>query len=436
MADLSHISARQISLVLDVSRALAMIQDLERLLRQIIDSTTQLLDCRRASIWLHDPKRRVLRTRVATMEPELMVPDKSGIVGSTLTKNLVINVPNAYDDPRFDRNSDRRTHFRTRNLLSAPMVDLAGSPVGVLQALNKKHGPFGGSDEALIGLLADQAAVAIQRQRLFEEATEAAGLRREMSVARRVQQALLPSVLPRVRGFDCAAWTATASLTGGDCYDLWGTRDGRMAVLLADASSHGIGPAIIVSQVRSMVRLLVDRIGAPVQILDAINARLAADLTPGTYVTAILAIVGSDGQIEWASAGHGPSLLMSRPGGKIRELGGTSLPLGILPDPKVEPTAPESLQMDPGGALMLLSDGVFEAVSSQGKRFGLSPAERALRETTRQKPQVAVDRLARLVERWRGDSQAADDQTIVIVSRLLPLGRVMPVQRLPKRSDS
>lgn len=424
MANLKSISAKQISLVLEVSRSLAVVLELDSLLPMMAEAACELLQCRRASVWVHDAHAHQLRTKVALRSGEIVLPDTSGVVGAAFTQNAVLNIPHPYEDPRFNPESDKRSNFVTESLLAAPMVDLAARPVGVIQAVNKMGGPFTAGDEALIGLLADQAAVAIQRHKLHEAAGKAEAMRREMSIARAVQRALIPAVAPEVPGLLAAGWTKAASMTGGDCYDLWTLTDGRLAILVADASGHGIGPAMVVSQVRAMVRLLCEPLSGepcdsdPLSVLARINRRLELDLTPGQFVTAFLAFIGSDGKIDWASAGHGPFLCKKSPESPVECLwGGSGMPLGIMPD-CFDNSAPAAavLRLEPGGTLLVMSDGVFEAFDPSGNQFGIPRVTEVL-GNAHATPAELITALRQTVDAWHLRDDPQDDQTLVAVQR-------------------
>jgi sigma-B regulation protein RsbU (phosphoserine phosphatase) len=425
VANLTSISAKQISLVLEVSRALAVVLELDSLLPMMAEAACDLLHCQRASVWLHDPKPRQLRTRVALRSEEIVVADSAGVVGSAFTQNVVLNISNPYKDPRFNPEADRRNNFVTESLLAAPMLDLSARPVGVIQAINKLGGPFTAGDEALIRLLADQAAVAIQRQRLHESAARAEVMRREMNIARSVQLALIPALAPEIPGLVADGWTKPASMTGGDCYDLWRLADGRLAVLVADASGHGIGPAMVVSQVRAMVRLLCEPIGGqacesdPTTILARINRRLEIDLSPGQFVTAFLAFVSSNGEMSWASAGHGPFLVKRSATSPVECLwGGTGMPLGIMPDCfEIAETSIEPLKLEPGGTLLVMSDGVFEAFNPSGTEFGVPRIIQVLKRNWAS-PGELIAEVRKSVEAWHLRDDPKDDQTLVAVQRV------------------
>jgi phosphoserine phosphatase len=259
---------------------------------------------------------------VALQSTPIRVPTGAGIVGHVFRSNHPLHVPRAYDNPRFHPDPDRRSGFVTRNLLTAPMLDMDGKPVGVIQAVNKSVGDFDGSDEVMIQLLADQAGVAIQRYNLQQAAVQAMALRRKMDLARAVPQALIPQTVPRIEGISAAGYTKAASITGGDCYDLWKTSDGRLGIFLGDASGHGIGPAMVVTQTRTLIRAMCDvrRDVSRREVLACANARLVQDLEAGQFVTAFVAFVSQD-RAEWCSAGQGPVLFRARAGRIFRSRG-------------------------------------------------------------------------------------------------------------------
>ena len=197
MASDNFISADQFRQLLGVSRLLAVTTELDPLLVRLAEAATDLLGCERASIFVHDAAAGQLWTTVALKAGRpIRVPVNRGIVGVAFRENKIINCAEAYKDLRFDPASDQASGFVTRSLLAAPMADLSGKPLGVLQAINKLNGPFTARDEMLVQLLSDQAGVAIQRYRLQAAAVESTALRREFELARRVQDKITPKAAP------------------------------------------------------------------------------------------------------------------------------------------------------------------------------------------------------------------------------------------------
>lgn len=409
------LSDLQMRMVLDVSRLLAVPTDLDSLLVQIAEICTEMLSCERASIFLHDPAQQQLWTKVALGSPEIRVPSTAGIVGHAFTQNEQIHVSDPYNDSRFNPEPDRRSGFVTRNLLTCPMMDLDGKPLGAIQAVNKCARDFDKSDIAMIHLLAEQAGVALQRNHLQLAAMESVALRHEMELARKAQQALIPKDAPRVPGIEAVGWTLPASLTGGDCFDLWRTPDGRLGILLADASGHGLAPAMVVAQVRTLVRALSEMESDPHRLLVRVNQRLAEDLDWGQFVTAFLGFLSPDGTLRWTSAGHGPVFVCPN-----EKCGPVSLdppvqPLGIVSNWIDDPPAP--IRLEPGGSLILVSDGIFEAINASGEMFGIPRMLACMDAHQCGNPADLLAALREEVRLWHGLSEPLDDQTIVIVRR-------------------
>ena len=414
--EVGAISVEQVRLVLEVTRMLAVTTDLDPLLQRIAEAATTLLNCERASIFLHDPAADQLTTKVALLSAEIRVPVTAGIVGATFTANEVLHVPQPYDDPRFNREVDKKTGFVTRNILSAPMASIDHKPLGVVQAINKKSGAFDSSDFALIQMLADQAGVALQRYHLQLTAVRAEGMKHEMNLARKVQDAMLPKEIPALPGLEAMGWTRPASVTGGDCFDLWPTPDGRLAVFLADASGHGLAPTLVVSQVRTLIRAFNDVDDDPRSLMARANSRLSQDLESERFVTAFLAFIAPDGMMTWCSAGHGPILLRCGQDQKIDELVPGELPLGVMPELTGDPSPP--IRIHAGGALAVVSDGIFEAMNPAGEQFSMERVIQTMNEKCACAPAEVISTLTNAATLWTGTDEPVDDQTIVIVRRI------------------
>lgn len=415
LAAVPPVSDQQMRLVLDVSRMLAVPTDIDDLLFSIAEAATVLLGCERASIFLYDENARELWTKVALGSAQIRLPCNKGIAGYCFMNAELVCVHDPYHDPRFNPEPDRKSGFVTRNLLTAPMMDIDGRPLGVIQAINKRHGPFEDADQALIQLLAEQSGVAVQRNNLQLQALQMVELRHEMDLARATQQALLPKRPPRVPGIECCGWNCPAGVTGGDCWDLWPMRDGRLGIFLADASGHGIGPALVVSQARTLVRAISETQPDPHALLERVNGRLVEDLEWGRFVTAFLAYLAPDGRLAWSSAGQGPTLYRTDLAAPLLPLDPPVQPLGILSNWMEDAPAPVFLR--PGGSLILVSDGIVEAFDPAGEPFGEPRMRRVLDACRHATPAEVVDALRASVADWQGPGDPLDDQTIVVVQR-------------------
>ncbi len=252
-------------------------------------------------------------------------------------------------------------------------------------------------------------------------------LESDLQLARQIQQKTFPRELPRLQGFDLVVWSEPADETGGDSYDVIGLDgDGTMTegeadaeravLLLADATGHGVGPALSVTQLRAMLRMAV-RLGCDLSGLAThVNEQLYADLPANRFITAWFAEVRvADSTIATFSAGQAPLLVYRAADDQVEVLNADAPPLGLFPALPI--LAPPPVEMRPGDIYAVLSDGFFEAADPAGVELGKERVSEVIRRYRRE---TAVDILAAIRATLReltGDAPADDDRTAVIVKR-------------------
>jgi len=176
----SHLERRaeKLHLILEVARSMAIERNLDHLLAMVLQAGAKVAEADRSSIFLVDRERGELWTRLAQgvdAGKEIRIPLGAGIAGHVAATGQAINIPNAYQDPRFNRTVDQTTGYHTENLLTVPMVmagggQASGPVVGVLQVLNRlDHQPFNAEDQELLEGLGGQAAAAIENAILTQE---------------------------------------------------------------------------------------------------------------------------------------------------------------------------------------------------------------------------------------------------------------------------
>ncbi|MCG3179734.1 MAG: hypothetical protein BIFFINMI_02077 [Phycisphaerae bacterium] len=405
--------------LLEVSRRLAATSDLDELLAMILDHARGILDAERASIFLYDPAAEELFIRLATGVESLRVPIDRGIAGASARTREIVNVPDAYADDRFNPEVDRKTGFRTRSILSVPLIDYEGDLVGVLQVLNKRGRPFDDYDTALAEMLAAQAGVALQRGRLLVAMIEKQRLERELSLARDIQQNLLPSEDPTLAGLAIAGWNQPADETGGDCYDFFALPGdaGALGVLVADATGHGIAPALVVAEARALFRATAVDAAHLGVTMDAVNRILTADLPDDKFVTAFFGIIEPGcGRLTWASGGHGPMLLYRAADDSIVELPATGLPMGIMEDMPIP--AADPIDLAPGDQFLIMTDGFTEYPNVAGEQFGDGRVADWIRQTRHLPPREAILDLRDRVQDFANGAPQLDDLTAVLIRKV------------------
>jgi len=407
--------------ILEVTRRLATPFDLTTLLAQVIDAARAILRADRGTVFLYDPRTDELHSTVATGVGTLRFPANRGIVGECAATRKVINVPDCYDDPRFNREADLKTGYRTRCLLAVPLIGHDDSLVGVMQVLNKEKGVFTELDQRIATALAAQCAVAIQRVHMLAELVEKEKMEQELAVAREIQTRVLPKAVPRLAGYDLAGWSRPANQTGGDIFDIISMDGNRLMLLLGDATGHGLGPALSVTQVRAMLRMAV-RLGAD---LDAafrhINDQLVEDLPDNRFVTAFLGLLDTEShRVIYHAGGQGPLLHFHAVSGECEWLGASTIPMGFMTGMRLP--EPCSHDLAPGDILGLITDGIFEYENALSEAFGQSRVGDLVRSHQQESMSRLMELIVREVERFGGMVPQIDDMTMLLVRRL-PTGQ-------------
>ena len=157
--------------LLAITEAISTELHLDTLLVRIVAAATQLLDAERSTLFVYDPSTDELWSRVAegTEQRQIRIPANAGIAGAVFASGEVLNIPDAYADPRFNREIDRRSGFRTRNMVNVPVIDRTGERLGVLQVLNKRGGRFTQIDIRRLKAFSSGIAVALENARLFSD---------------------------------------------------------------------------------------------------------------------------------------------------------------------------------------------------------------------------------------------------------------------------
>lgn len=417
------------ALVLEVARDLAAPCPLPELLTKVIDGARALLQADRGSVFLYDDKTHELYMISGTGIESLRFSATLGLAGECATTQKLLNIPDCYADPRFNREIDRKTGYRTQCLLSVPLMGLQNRLVGVMQLLNSAKGSFDERDQTIAIALGAQAGVAIQRQQLLEVQQIKQKMERDLLVARDIQRGVLPARMPDLRGYEIACYNRPADETGGDIYDvahIAGDNDSRadannpVVLLLADATGHGIGPALSVTQVRAMFRMGL-RLGASLgDVVQRIDQQLYDDLGGSRFVTAFVGVLDpQNNQLEYQACGQGPLLFYHRAEDRFDFRAATGLPLGIMPDLPGDEVDPVPLQ--PGDWVVLLTDGFYECMGPTNDQFGEERVAELVRKHRDEAPQVLIEALLAALDEFayqHGVTQA-DDLTAIVLRRTL-----------------
>jgi adenylate cyclase len=157
--------------LLEITNAISRELQLEPLLQKIMHAVTDILDADRATLFMFNAKTKELWSQVTMggLTQQIRFPSHLGIAGSVFTSGQTINIPDAYADPRFNKEVDKKTGYKTDTILCMPVINKKGTTIGVVQVLNKRGRAFGPLDEMRLGAFSSQASIAIENAQLFEE---------------------------------------------------------------------------------------------------------------------------------------------------------------------------------------------------------------------------------------------------------------------------
>ena len=406
---------RDLEPILAVAAKLAAPFDLRTMLREVVDAAMLVLESERATVWLYDAKADELLLEVATDVDPIRVPAGMGLVGSCARNRRLINVRDCYADARFDPTMDKRTGYRTRCMLTLPLIDHKDLLVGVMQVLNKADGVFESADEQLATVLAAQCAIALQRVRMTEALIEGEKMRRELEMARVVQMSTLPATMPSVPGYDVYGTFRPADLTGGDTFDLALLEQGLL-VVLGDATGHGIAPALSVTQMQAMLRMAF-RMGADLETaFMQVNNQLSTYLADDRFVTAFIGLLDPAAhRMRFHSGGQAPIVFFEAATQSFARHKPTSFPLAAMALKTLRPAV--SVQMRPGDIMVLLSDGIYEYRDAHDEEFGEKRVEEIVRAHHGKSAAELSAILLGSVQAFAGNAMQEDDMTVVLVKR-------------------
>jgi serine phosphatase RsbU (regulator of sigma subunit) len=247
-----------------------------------------------------------------------------------------------------------------------------------------------------------------------EEAQERERIEQELRVARLIQQTLLPKSVPGLPGYDVAAYYRPAREVGGDFYDFLELEDGRLGLVVGDATGHGVPAALMMANTQSVLRAVAQRGGSePGRILAEVNEVLRSYIPPSMFVTCFYAILDPrSGALRYANAGHDLPYLWH--GGDCEELRARGMPLGLMPGMSYEE---KEMVLDTGEGVLFYSDGLVEAHNPEGEMFSF-PRLRALIAQHGEEERALRDVLMEELHSFTGEEwEQEDDITLVTLQR-------------------
>ncbi len=359
--------------VLEISSSLAGTLDLNSLLPKVLDSLFRIFKyADRGCVLLKDEATgqmvpRAFKHRQAHADATVRL--SRTIVNKVLADKAAVLSADAATDAKFS-GSESISDLRIHSMICAPLLGLEEDVIGIISIDSQNPlGQFTNDDLDILMTVAGQAALSYENARLLHTYMEKQKQDNEMEIAQDVQRALLPEELPVADGYEFFASYDSAQAVGGDYYDCFVLPDNRIALSFGDVAGKGVPGALIMSRMHSCVQSTLRHVREVEPAMCAINDHMCDSAVEGRFVTYILAIVDTKThQLILSNAGH-MSPLIRKLDGTVSQLDDDLVgpPIGVVDD---YPYEIETRTLDPGDIVVIVTDGVDEAMNPESELYG------------------------------------------------------------------
>jgi len=407
----------ELTFLAETSRLLSSAMEPDAVLDNIVRTMAEVMNVKACSLRLLSPAGDELVLK-ATYGLSPAYLDKGPVLVAenpndrAALKGEVVTIPDMRDDPHV-RYGDAA---KREGLVSSLSVGLMakGEALGTLHIYTAKPHDFTPEEIRLFRSVGNQAALTVHNAQLLDEVVRSKQQQRELEVAAKVQNRLLPARAPTLDGYDCAGVTVASLAVGGDFHDWIALPGGNWGVAVGDVAGKGVPGAILMASVRAALRAQAEHIYALTHVMRRVNEGLTADTEPTEFATLFYGVLDSTARrLTYSNAGHEPGVLVR--GEELRLLATGGPLLGVLADAAYEE---EVLNLQAGDTLVLYSDGACDATNYEGQRFRKERLMDAIRRHAHHGAERAVEEIRWDIRRWTGLAPQADDLTLVVVKVL------------------
>jgi serine phosphatase RsbU (regulator of sigma subunit)/pSer/pThr/pTyr-binding forkhead associated (FHA) protein len=405
--------------MLEITRNLASSLVLDEVLPKILDSLFKVfIQADRGFVVLRESADGPLipkAVKYRRSEGDDTIRISKTVVNQAMNTKEALLSADAATDARFQM-SESIADFRIRSMMCVPLIDSNGRALGVIQidTLDQRS-RFQQDDLDVLAAVAMQAAFAVENAQLHESVVKQKAYEKDLALAHRVQQGLLPSEPPKLADYAFFDFYEPANQVGGDYYDYIELADGRVGVIVADVSGKGIPAALLMAKVSADARYSLASERTAAAAVSRLNQSFARRGWEDRFVTLVLGLIDPTRHtVTVVNAGHMAPYLRDA-GGKVREIGEeqAGVPLGVDAEFLYDEF---TCELAPGESLTMFTDGISEAMNSKQDLYGL---ERIKEQVTKGTGNVA--KLGQLilddVKRFVGEQPQSDDMCLLCFGR-------------------
>ncbi|MBS1518080.1 MAG: SpoIIE family protein phosphatase [Bacteroidetes bacterium] len=406
----------------EITQSISEIKPLDVLLAEIMESSKILVNAEASSLLIYDKTEDVLYFEVATGEKgsevkKIICKMGEGIAGWVAQNREPLLIEDCYKDPRFNREYDKKTKFKTKTMICVPMIHKE-KLIGVIQVINKKNNKvFNERDLILFRILSSQCAIAIENASLLKLQIEQEVLNRELKTARDIQQNLLPEKLPQFNDLDVSAVLIPAKQIGGDYYNVFKISETKTLFLIADVSGKSISAALIVSTIFSAILTYFDQNGSSFDLKDFVNCLnriLIESTTSEKFATAWFGLYDHSAKsLESINAGHNITFVFDK-NGNIKELKEGGIFLGCA---DLEFNS-ETVTLENQDTVFYFTDGINEAMNREMNQYSDERLVKVLKDNLEKSAGEIVRILLEDIKLFVDGAEQSDDITCGLIKVL------------------
>lgn len=402
---------QQLSLLADLSQDFVNTMNIDEVLRRAVKRIRNYMNAEAASVFLADKNENNLICRASSGPvdiTDMSIKIDSGIIGRTYTTGTCQMIEDAQKDKDFVCHVDTLTGFKTRSVLCSPLIN-NDQTIGVIQLLNHQDNAlFDTRDVDILRLLATPLALAIANARYTLEFVEQKRLKKELTLARRLQRSLLPG--RQDPPFPVVGSNLSANEVSGDFYDFFELNDGTVGFFIGDVSGKGVDAAMLMVRASSLLRWIGKDQLPPGQWLAKANKELCEKASRGLFVCAAVGYYHpKTDTVTWSNAGLPPVIYLC-PNCEIETWQADAPPLGIKTSSISFEQQTKKLK---NGGLYLLTDGLTDARDEHNQRMELDGVIKHIKAIETESPEVRIGKLITATRRNRLN----DDATILLIEK-------------------
>ncbi|MDX1642052.1 MAG: GAF domain-containing SpoIIE family protein phosphatase [Balneolaceae bacterium] len=314
-------------------------------------------------------------------------------------------------DEDFGEGDDWIFESNIRALISVSIQNEKVAVIGVGERANKV--PFSETDFNFLKSLANLAVISIQKTYFLEERIDKERMEEELSIAKSIQQGLLPDPIPDIKGVDLAASTISSREVGGDYFDIAKTPDGNTILAIADVTGKGVPAALLMANLQSMLHVLLPVDITLSEATERINNLIFRNTPSDKFITFFWAKYLSTHKIlRYVNAGHNPPLLLRRNTEEFEELADGGLLLGAMES--MTPYEESDVQLNPNDLLISYTDGVNEAMNAEEEEYGIDRLKNCILNNRDKSPSEIMEAIVDEVYEF-SNHKLFDDLTLLII---------------------